>query len=75
MHGMRRVLNHPATSLFVALAAIGSGFAEGSTLMLEDLVGFDAGAHHGVIVLGLFQFARALAEMIQGARRIGGRAA
>ena len=69
MHALRRLIDHPVTNLIVALILIATSLAEGWETFFEDLVNFNAGVHHGVLLLGFFNLLRTIPELFEAAER------
>ena len=62
---IRRVVEHPATRLGVGFILFGSGFIE-AYQEFSDLSHFGIGAHHGIMLFGLFNMFASIPDMIEG---------
>ena len=63
---VRHFVEHPLTRLSVGLILFGSGFAEAYHSLSEDLFNFRVGAHHGIMLFGLFNMIASLPDIIEG---------
>lgn len=64
---LARFVQHPATNFVIGVALIVSGFGE----TVQDVrsgfdEGFRFGAHHGMVLFGLFQVLSAIANLLEG---------
>jgi hypothetical protein len=62
----RAVMDHPGTHLVVGLILIVTGALEAHDHFTDESRGFRVAAHHGIIVLGLFQVLQCLPHVIAG---------
>jgi hypothetical protein len=63
---VRRFVEHPITRLAVGLILFLSGFAEAYRSFGADLSQLQIGAHHGVMLLGLFNMIASIPDIIEG---------
>jgi hypothetical protein len=62
-------MDHPGTHLLVGLILIVTGALEAYDHIAEESRGFRVAAHHGIIILGLFQVLQSLPHLIEGLER------
>ncbi len=62
---IRRFVNHPAMKLSMGFILFISGFFEGYQSFL-DFSNFKLGAHHGIMVFGLFNMLASMPDMLEG---------
>ena len=62
----RRFVEHPVTRLSLGFILFVSGFSEAYLSLTEDLSEFQVGAHHGVMVFGLFNMVASIPDIIEG---------
>ena len=65
-----RFVDHPYFRLGLGGALVVTGALELTGTILEEMIGIDIGAHHGVILLGLVHGLKALGEAIEGGHHI-----
>ena len=70
MQTMKRFLDNPYVNLFVAVALLYSGISEGWETLQEDLVNFDAKAHHGIMLFGFYKMLHAIPDLFEGVERV-----
>ncbi len=56
--------------LTVGLILLGSGLHEAWETLAEDLSNLNVGAHHGVMVLGVFHILQTLPDIIVGLKHV-----
>jgi hypothetical protein len=69
MHALRRALDHPLVDIVVSLILIATSLAEGWGTFRNDLMTFDAGVHHGVLIFGFVNMLRPLPKLLEAAER------
>jgi hypothetical protein len=62
----RAVMDHPVIQLVVGLILIVTGAVEAYDHFADESRGFRVAAHHGIIVLGLFQVLQCMPHLIAG---------
>ncbi|CAB5089738.1 hypothetical protein D3OALGA1CA_5799 [Olavius algarvensis associated proteobacterium Delta 3] len=70
MRIIRLILDHPLTDLFVSVVLIVTALSEDWHTLYTDLVHFDAGVHHGVLVLGVVSLLKTIPDLLDAAERI-----
>lgn len=65
-----RFLKSPPMNMILGMALLFVGSMELAETTLEDVLGFEIGAHHGIMLIGLVQGLKALTEMIEGGRTL-----
>ena len=63
---LRRFVDHPVTRLTMGLILFSTGFAEAYQSLSHDLAHLEVGAHHGVMIFGLFSMFSSLPDLIEG---------
>jgi hypothetical protein len=63
---IRAFVEHPATNLVLGVGLFAAGFAETYVSFSEDLSKWRLGAHHGLLVLGLFNVLASVPDLIEG---------
>ena len=72
LSALGRTLEHPSVGLTLGLVLVGMGVFDLAETVLEETIGFEIGAHHGVILLGIVHGLKALTELTVGSLRIRG---
>jgi hypothetical protein len=67
---LKRIAQNTYLNLGVGLALLASGVTESITQFTEG--GFELGAHHGMVVLGLFHTLKSLTDVFEGLERFDG---
>jgi hypothetical protein len=67
--GFKAVMDHPAIHLLVGLILILTGIVETYHSLTDESRAFRVAAHHGIMVLGLFQVLQSLPSIIEGLRK------
>lgn len=70
MKFFRQILEHPVTDILVAIILIGTGIAEGWETFFDDIVTFDIGVHHGVLLYGVVSLLKSILELFEGVERM-----
>ena len=65
-----RVIMSQYTSLVMGVLLIVTGVFELFEDTFKDILGFKIGAHHGIIIFGLFQALHALTTIVEGHRYV-----
>jgi hypothetical protein len=63
---VRRFVEHPVTRLSLGFILFVSGLSEAYLSLTEDLSEFHVGAHHGVLIFGLFTMIASIPDIIEG---------
>lgn len=66
-----RFLKSPSMNMALGLMLLFVGSMELAETTLEDVLGFEIGAHHGIMLIGLVHGLKGLIEMIEGGREVG----
>lgn len=68
---LARIADSPYVNLFAGLLLIIASLLEATDTVLEQIIGVDMRLYHGILILGLFQVARSLIDLLAGFERIG----
>jgi hypothetical protein len=63
---VRRFVEHPVTRLCLGFILFVSGLSEAYLSLTEDISEFQIGAHHGVLIFGLFTMIASIPDLIEG---------
>lgn len=69
METLLRVVKHPIINIVMAIILVATSLAEGWETFLDDLVKFDAGVHHGVLLFGFVMLLRSIIEALEAVKR------
>ncbi len=69
MAALRKILEHPITNVVTALVLISASLAEGWEDFTDELVRFDLGVHHGVLLYGAVMLLRGILESLEAVVR------
>ncbi len=73
--GLKKFLESPKTSLAIGIMLLAAGIFEATETMIEkvveELLGFDIGAHHGVMIFGLSHILLAVVHILEGLEHVG----
>ena len=67
---IKAFVSHPVTTLTTALTLIGTSASEAWETIDADLVEFDLGAHHGLMIFGFVNLIRVLPDLVEGFERL-----
>lgn len=65
-----RWVHHPTVNLAVGAVMVASAVAEIVGETISHVLGFELGAEHGLLLLGVVHTARALPELAEGVKKI-----
>lgn len=64
--GLRKFCESPYTKLAVGVVLLGSGTAEAYRSIEADLKAWSLGAHHGLMLFGLFNMLASIPDILEG---------
>ncbi len=70
MKGLFKLARHPRVTIAASFAMIGSAIWDLLEIPSKAFLGFELGAEHGVIIVGLVHLAKAFADLDEGAEKL-----
>jgi hypothetical protein len=66
MKYLKNFVESPSVNIIIGIILLLTGLSEAWETLSEDIMSGNFGAHHGVIVFGLFKVLASLPEMFEG---------
>ena len=66
MKSLKKFVKNPYVNIIIGIILLLSGLVEAWDTLSEDIMNGNFGAHHGVIIFGLFQILKCLPDIFEG---------
>ncbi|OQY49077.1 MAG: hypothetical protein DRR08_06315 [Candidatus Parabeggiatoa sp. nov. 2] len=66
MKYIKKFVESPSVNIIIGIILLLTGLSEAWETLSEDIMNGNFGAHHGVIIFGLFKVLESLSDMFEG---------